>query len=286
MPLFVVSSPSGRQVIVNASSSQEAVATGNQFVGGPAQARPATFADAQTIPLLGSVIRGDNRPAQQTDPGFLVQMGLGSQELAGQLGFGGQVGGGPGFITSSGQSIPSGGPTTPGPGALPEESYPTGSFLRGLRGAGAPTEGIFGNYLRSRQPAAESTYLAQRALSGAGVPGIRQDEASPFQDYVQQQGGQFGGQAQDAFQRLLALGRGGTEPTDAYAKRFVNPSTSQDLNRVYQLAYQTARNRLGGFAANELLPDAARSQEDFAMSNQAQGGNFLDYLNRTWRLGY
>lgn len=97
MPLFVVSVPSGRQVIVNAGSVAEAQQIGGSFVGGPAQARPATDADVRTIALLGPATKGDTRPAIESDPDFVASFGFPAGGATKKLEAppGGDKGGGP-----------------------------------------------------------------------------------------------------------------------------------------------------------------------------------------------
>ena len=268
MPLFVVSAPSGRQVIVNAGSQQEAIATGNQFVGGPAQARPATYADAQTIPLLGSVIQGDNRPAVQADPGFLRAQGLvapgSSQEIAGQLGFGGQVGGGAGFVpatSAGGFKQPLSGETAQ-TRFQPEEGLGrAGAFRRGLQQRGVDLGTLVGGSLLGQQGQFEDVFDVLQALNRA--PGgerafetFSQGTNQPFSQalsLLQELGGMQGGNVND---RVRAI---------------IRPQSEEELGGTARFGQAALRGQVGAFGSNPFLRGAiGRLPEEFAAQSQAQ----------------
>ena len=280
MPLFVVSSPSGRQVIVNAGSAAEAVQTGNSFVGGPAQARPATYADAQTIPLLGPMTRGDNRPAAQADPDFLRSQGLvapgSSQEIAGQLGFGGQVGGGAGFVpaTSTGGFNQSLSGETAQTRFQPEEGLGrAGAFRRALAGRGVDTGTLVGGSLLGQQGQFEDIFDVLQAL-GRAPGGERAFEtfaggqSNPFmaaRDLFQEVGGIPAGQAND---RVRAI---------------QNPTTAEELGGTARFGQAALRGQVGAFGSNPFLRNLiGRLPDEYAALPQSQQAAtpFFNYLRQ------
>lgn len=260
MPLFVVSVPSsGRQVIVNAGSRAQAIQTAQSFVGGPADARPATYVDVQSIPLLGSVIQGDSRPAIQADRQFVASFGLDRPPQVAQP------------VVSPPEVQPPMGATA-GPAATrtfaSEETGlgRTGAFRRALERRGLDLGTLAGGSILGQQGQFEDVFDALQAF-GRTPGGERAFEefagAEPFLSPFTQ--------AQNLFGELGSLEDKPGEDLGAELLSILRPSTEQEIGGTTRLAGAALRGRVGAFSSNPFLNAVlGRLPGEFAQQTAAQ----------------
>ena len=166
------------------------------------------------------------------------------------------------------------------------------TFLQTLRGAGVPQEGPFAAWARGQYAPAVETYFGMEAARGGGIPRTSESqiEMQPFTDFLKGLGitGTGGGlstgvgrAATQAYKDIQAKAIAGeTAPGYAFVRPYAAPETAGEFGYGAGLASQAATGRLGGLAAQYLMPSESDLYERFLSGKQPATSNWLPWLKQ------
>lgn len=197
-------------------------------------------------------------------------------------------------------SITSGVVATPQPlggapiGGREEELGGFPAFLRALGGAGTPTAGPFAEMARGQYSPTMTAYRGTQAAAGAAVPGALFQE-QPFTAWLAAQGqggapmgglgaGRLGQTSQTAFNKMIgAMNTRDIAPAGwtAYMRQYGLPETGEEFGKGAGLGTTAATGRMGGLAAQYLMPSQEDLMARFLQSSEGKdASNWLPWLKR------